>query len=417
MFDLDNWQEIAAVLKANKLRTFLTAFGVFWGIFMLMVMLGFGSSMQTATRRQMKGMATNLLFIWGMPTTKAFDGLPPGRLVQFKTDDIELIRGLPGVEWVAPRIQLGGWMNNFNVSYEGKTGSFNVFGDYPDLRHIVAFQYQGGRFINERDIAENRKVAVIGDAVRNELIPADVEPIGKYIKLSGVYFQIVGVTSSLGQGQRGDRDAHTVFVPFTTMKSAFHTGDNVGFFAMTAKPGIDGPELEREVRAALYRQHRVDPSDELAIGSFNLFVFFDKLETVFSVLYWLSWVVGGSTLAAGAVGVMNIMLITVRERTKEFGVRKALGAKPATVIAMVVKETITLTALAGLIGITFGTFVLWAAGKALENAPNAPFGPPELAFSTVMSAVGVLVGVGALAGILPAANAAAIKPVEALRAE
>ena len=417
MFDLDNWQEVWATLRSNRLRTFLTALGVFRGIVMLMAMLGFGSSMQEGTRRQMKGVATNVLWVWGQTTTIAYDGLPVGRQVKFDISDIENLRRLPGIEWLAPRLRLGGWMSGYNVSYEGKTGSYAVFADYPDFRHILSFDYQAGRFINDRDIVESRKVAVIGQAVRDELFPPDANPIGKYLKISGVYFEIVGITKTLRSGQQGDQDAHTVFVPFTTLKSAFHMGDRVGFFALTAKPGTDGPELERQVRATLAKRHRVSPDDQLAIGSFNAFVFFGKLQNFFLVLSIVSWVVGGATLLAGVVGVSNIMLITVKERTKEIGVRKALGATPVSIIAMVMKESIVLTAIAGLLGVAAGTALLAVGSKIFENMPDSPMGPPLLSFQTVMLAVGVLVTAGAIAGIMPAAHAASIRPIEALRTE
>ena len=335
MFDLDKWKEVWATLRSNPLRTFLTAFGVFWGIFMLMLMLTFGSAMETGSQKQMKGMATNLLFVWGQQTSLAHDGLPPGRGVRFTTDDIPVLRQLPGVEWLAPRIQLGGWMNNFSVARENKSGTFTVMGDYPEFKNIVAFAYEAGRFINERDIAENRKVAVIGKSVREQLFDDDEEPIGNYIKISGVYFQVVGVTKTLRTGNTGERDANTVFVPFTTMKTAFKMGDHVGFFAMTAKPGVDGPELERQVKDALRKQHRIAPEYNLAIGSFNMFVMFGKFQTFFTVLAFITWLVGGLTLLAGVVGVSNIMLITVKERTKEIGVRKALGATRRNILRLV----------------------------------------------------------------------------------
>ena len=417
MFDLDKWKEIWATLRSNRLRTFLTAFGVFWGIVMLMAMLGFGSAIQTGSQRQMKGMATNLLFCWGQVTTEAFDGLPPGRNVKFDTDDIEILRRLPGVDVLAPRLQLGGWMNNFVVQHESKTGTFTVMADYPDLRHIVAFEYDAGRFINDRDIKESRKVVVIGRAVREMLFDPEVDPIGKYVKISGVYFQVVGITRTLRSGGQGDRDANTLFVPFTTLRSSFNMGNRVGFFAMTAKPGTDGPELERQVREALTRHHRVSPDDTLAIGSFNMFVMFSKFQTFFFVLWLLSWVVGGLTLLAGVVGVSNIMLITVKERTKEIGVRKALGATPISIVVMVIKESIVLTTIAGLIGVAAGVGLLAGADALLSAMPDSPLGPPIISLTTVLTAVAVLVGAGALAGIMPASHAASIKPIEALRAE
>jgi putative ABC transport system permease protein len=416
-FDRDNWYEIWAVLRSNKLRTALTAFGVAWGIFMLVVMIGFGSAMQSGTKRNMKGMATNLLFVWGQTTTESYNGMKPGRAVKFRTGDIERLKRLPAVEWLAPRLQLGGWMNNFTVSYGTKVGSYAVFGDYPEFRHIVAFDYEAGRFIDEGDIAENRKVAVIGYKVREEMLPPDVNPIGEYIKISGVYFQVVGITHTLRSGQQGDRDAHTIYVPFTTLKTAFKQGDDVGYFAMTAKVGTDGPALEDEVRGALSRAHDVAPTDHLAIGSFNMFVMFGKFQEVFFWLWAISWIVGGMTLLAGVIGVSNIMLIAVKERTKEFGVRKALGATPRSVVTMVLMENIVLTSIAGLVGIALGCGMLYLADFLLANITDSPFGPPEVGLGTILQALAVLVGSATIAGLIPAMHAASIKPIEALRTE
>jgi putative ABC transport system permease protein len=416
-FDRDNWYEIWAVLRSNKLRTMLTAFGVAWGIFMLVVMLGFGSAMQSGTKRNMRGMATNMMWVWGQTTTIEYDGYKPGRPVQFKTSDIAKLRDLPGVEFLAPRLQLGGWMNGFLVSYGTKSGSYSVFGDYPDFKHIISFEYLGGRFINDRDIAENRKVCVIGQAVLEELFPAHENAIGKYIKISGVYFEVVGVTKTLRTGQGGDRDTHSIYVPFSTLKTAFHTGDRVAFWAISARPGVDGPELERQVRDALSKAHHVSPDDHMAIGSFNMFVMFGKFDAVFFWLWAISWIVGGMTLLAGVIGVSNIMLIAVKERTKEFGVRKALGATPRSVVGMVLMETVVLTTIAGLIGIAFGSAVLYAFDFLLANVTDSPFGPPEVGLGTVAEALAVLVGSAALAGLIPATHAASIKPIEALRTE
>ena len=417
MFDLDKWKEIWATLRSNRLRTFLTAFGVFWGILMLMAMLGFGSSIQAGSKKQMKGMATNLLWIWAQQTSEPYEGMPPGRQVRFNTDDIELLRRLPGVEYLAPRLQPGGWMNSSTVRHDAKVGTFNVMGDYPELKRIMAFQYEAGRFINERDIAEQRKVAVIGKAVREQLFERHENPMGTYIEINGVYFQIVGILGTLRSGQMGDRDANTVHVPFTTMRAAFNQGNRVGFFALTAKPGIDGPELERQAREALARHHKVAPTDQLAFGSFNMFAMFSKFQTFFFVLQLVSWIVGGATLLAGVVGVSNIMLITVKERTKEIGVRKALGATPVSIITMVMKESVVLTAIAGLIGIAVGVFLLLGAEVIIGSMPDSPLGAPTVGLGTVLQAVAVLVGAGCLAGIMPASHAASIRPIEALRAE
>jgi putative ABC transport system permease protein len=417
VFDLDKWKEIWATLGSNRLRTFLTAFGVFWGILMLIAMLGFGSAIQSGSQKQMRGMATNMMFVWGQTTTESYDGLVPGRQVRFETDDIEDLRRLPGVEFLAPRLQRGGWQNNSVVHRDTRSGTFNVMGDYPQFANIISFQYDAGRFINERDIAEQRKVCVIGKAVREQLFPNGENPIGEHIEISGVYFQIVGVIGTLRSGQMGDRDANTIFLPFTTMRIAFNTGNRVGFFALTAKAGTDGPELERQVRDALKRRHKIAPTDDLALGSFNMFVMFGKIEGFFTVLQLVSWIVGGATLLAGVVGVSNIMLITVKERTKEIGVRKALGATPFSIVTMVIKESIVLTALAGLVGIAAGVFAMVGAEAVINSTPDSPLGPPRVSLGAVMQAVAVLVGAGALAGIMPASHAASIRPIEALRAE
>jgi putative ABC transport system permease protein len=420
-FDRDNWYEIWAVLRSNKLRTGLTAFGVAWGIFMLIVMLGFGSAMQAGTQRNMKGRATNLLFVWGQTTTEGYNGMKPGRQIVFRTADIERLRRLPSVEWLAPRLQLGGWQNSFVVTYGTKTGAFNVWGDYPDFRHIVSFEYAAGRFIDDGDIADNRKIAVIGDKVVEELFPAGANPIGDHIKISGVYFEVVGVIKTLRTGRDGDRDAHSIFVPFTTLKTAFKQGDNVGFFAMTAKPGTDGPELERQVREELSQAHNVAPTDHLAIGSFNAFVFFGKIQGVMFWLWAISWIVGGMTLLAGVIGVSNIMLIAVKERTKEFGVRKALGATPGSVVMMVLMENVVLTSIAGLVGIGLACGVLYQFDGLLTDvspdSPLAAFGPPQVGLGTILQALAALVGSATIAGLIPASHAASIKPIEALRAE
>jgi putative ABC transport system permease protein len=417
MFDLDKWKEIWATLRSNRLRTFLTAFGVFWGIVMLMAMLSFGSSMNAGMQRQMKGMATNLLFCWGQQTTESYDGLPPGRQVQFDLDDVDLLRKLPQIEWLAPRHQLGGWMTPSTVAHDSKSGTFTVMADVPDFKHIIAFEYEAGRFINEEDMREARKVAVIGAAVRDQLFGPGVDPIGDYVKINGVFFMVVGVTHTLRGGQMGDQDANTVFVPFSTLKTVFNFGNHVGFFALTAKPGADGEQLERDVRAVLSRHHRVSPTDKLAIGSFNMFEVFGRFSTFLFIIALMAWVVGGATLMAGVVGVSNIMLITVKERTKEIGVRKALGATPFSIISMVMKESIALTLIAGLVGVAAGVGLMALADAVLANAHNTPFGPPNVGLGTVLAAVGVLVISGALAGIMPAAHAASIKPIEALRAE
>lgn len=418
MFDSDKWREILATLSANPLRTFLTALGVFWGMLMLMIMLMFSSALVIGVKKQTNGISSNALFVWGGVTTEAYEGLQPGRRVQFEIGDMEPLKHLAGLDTVAPRIQLGGFMTPSKVTYNNKTASFHVMGDFPDIIKVVTMFVKYGRFLNDRDITDARKVCIIGNAVAEQMLPPGSDPIGTWLQINGVYFRVVGVTKTLRSGNFGDRDDNSIFVPFTAFRAAFHTGDNVGFFALTAKDDADGPALESAIKAALGRRHHVAPTDQLAINSFNAFVMFRKMFDFFAVINFVMWVVGVATLLAGVIGVTNIMLITVKERTKEFGVRKALGANPLSVVIMVIKESVVLTSAAGLVGIVAGIGVMAALSIALDHAgPKFPFGAPNVALSTVGWAFGILVTAGAFAGIIPAYHAASIKPVEALRAE
>ena len=417
MFDLDNWYEIWAVLKANPVRTLLTAFGVVWSIFMLMFMLAFGSGLQVGAKNQMKGLADNTLFVWGQSTTKPYNGLPTGRVVHFDTRDMEALRQLPDVEYIAPVIQAGGFGSGSTAVYGTKSGSFNIYGELPDYAHIVSLDYTAGRFINERDMAEHRKVAVIGSKVVEQLYPAGADPIGTYIKLNGVYFKVVGTFKPLRGGNWGDRDAQSIYCTFSAFQQVFHTGDKVGFITLTARAGT-GDRIEKLVKQTLARTHRFDPDDDLAVGSFNTFVATQDMNEVFDTLRYVVWIVGFLTLLAGTIGVSNIMLITVKERTKELGVRKALGANPATIIAMIMKESMVLTAIAGLIGIAAGAGVIAMIDGAVDAlGPTAPLGHPAIGLGIALEALLILIAAGAVAGLMPAAHAASIQPVEALRAE
>ncbi|HTJ44642.1 MAG TPA: ABC transporter permease [Kofleriaceae bacterium] len=417
MFDIDNWHEIWAVLRANPLRTLLTAFGVVWAIFMLMFMLAFGSGLQVGAKNAMRGMADNTLFVWGQSTTKPYQGLPTGRVIHFDTRDMDALRGLPDVEYIAPVIQAGGFGNGSTAVYGTKSGSFNIYGEQPDFAHIVSLEYTAGRFINKADVDEHRKVAVIGNKVVEQLYTTGENPIGTYLKLNGVFFKVVGTFKPIRGGNWGDRDAQSIYCNFSAFQQVFHTGDKIGFITLTARPG-SGERIERVVKQTLARTHRFDPTDELAIGSFNAFKASEDMNAFFVVLKVVVWVVGFLTLLAGTIGVSNIMLITVKERTREIGLRKALGASPVTIIAMIMKESMVLTAIAGLLGIAAGAGIIAAFDAAVNMmGPTAPFGHPAVGLGIAVQALVVLILSGAIAGIMPAAHAASIQPVEALRAE
>jgi putative ABC transport system permease protein len=419
MVDLDSWQEIFATLRKNRLRTWLTGLGVFLGIMILMAMLGFGSSLESGVKKNMAGFATNAVFVWGQRTTVPSAGLPINRPIRFNNADVEALRRLDSIEHLAPRNQLGGFRGGFNVKYKGETASAQVSGDYPAFAKVQEPVMKAGRFIDDHDIAQRRKVAVIGTGVMDELFPPGADPMGEYIEVSGVYFQVIGVFGTRQTGQNADRTLSTIHIPFTTFQQAFHYGDNVGWFAITGKPGINAIALEREVKELLGQNHKIAAGDDEAIGSWNAGKEFGKMNALFLAINVVLGFAGVMTLAAGVVGVSNIMLISVRERTKELGVRKALGATPSAIVKMVVAESVVLTTIAGYTGLVAGVSGIEAFNAWLlpRLGSDVPLGPMSVSLFAAAAAGATLVVFGALAGVIPALHAAKIQPVEALRTE
>jgi len=416
VLDIDNWREITATLRKNKLRTILTGLGVFLGIVILLLMIGFGRSLEKGVKRRMAGFATNAVFVWGQRTTKPYAGLPMGRQIEYDNRDIEALARLPGVLHLAPRAQRGGFMQGSNVRYGTKTGAFQVSGDYPAFQYVQTPVMRAGRFLNQPDLDESRKIAVIGEGVVEQLY-GGANPIGTYLEANGVYFQVVGVFGTMQTGQQADRILNTIHIPFTTFQRSFNYNDRVGFFAIVGQPGVNGEELEERVKTTLKQRHKVAHEDDSAIGAWNTSKEFGKMNTLFFLINLVMWAAGTMCLLAGVVGVSNIMLITVRERTKEIGVRKALGATPASVVRMVVSEATVLTVFFGYLGVVAGVALLELAGKLLEKLPDLPFAPPDPSLGIALTAAGVIVVFGSLAGVLPAYYAAKISPVEALRTE
>jgi putative ABC transport system permease protein len=414
--DLDHWYEITATLRKNKLRTVLTGLGVFLGIVILLLMIGFGRSLERGIQRRMAGFATNAVFVWAQRTTRPYAGLPVGRQIQYDNRDIEALARLPGVLHLAPRAQRGGFMQGSNVRYGARTGSFQVSGDSPEFQYVQTPVMRAGRFLNQRDLDEWRKVAVIGEGVVKQLYDG-ADPMGTYIQANGIYFQVVGVFGSKQTGQQADRILNTIHIPFTTFQRAFNYNDRVASFAIVGQPGVNGGELEDQVKTTLKQRHKVAPDDDSAIGAWNTSKEFGKMNMLFFLINFVMWVAGTMCLFAGVVGVSNIMLITVRERTKEIGVRKALGATPASVIRMIVTEATALTVLFGYLGVVAGVALLELVGRVLAKLPDLPFAPPDPSLGIALTAAGVIAVFGALAGMLPAYYAAKIAPVEALRTE
>ncbi len=419
LFDLDHWQEIRIALMRNRLRTALTAFGIFWGIFLLMVMLGSGSGLRNGVMQDFGGGATNSFFIWTQRTQKPFAGMPAGRRIQLTNADVQAIRDkVQEVEVVAARNQLGGFAGGNNVTRGRKAGAFSVMGDHPEIQRIQSLEIEVGRFLSPIDIDERRKVAVIGTRVREVLFERGEEPIGASIVIQGVYFQVVGVFKSAQSGDDADRDAQTLFVPFTTFQRAFNFGERVGWLAVISRSEVPASQAEEKALTLLKSRHKVAPDDLRAFGHFNIEEEYDKVQALFTGIRILVWLVGSGTLAAGAIGVSNIMLIIVKERTKEIGIRRAVGAKPAAVVWQIVLEALILTAVAGYIGMVAGIALIELVGNLLPPGDaSRMFTNPDVGVSEALQALGILVAAGVLAGLAPAQRALQVSPVVALRSE
>ncbi|MDP1621102.1 MAG: ABC transporter permease [Bacteroidales bacterium] len=420
MFDLDRWQEIYHVLKKNKLRTFLTAFGVFWGIFMLVIMLGSGNGLQRGVTQNFGDMATNSVFIWTQQTTIPFKGFPRGRRYNFDNDDVTAIsHAIPEIKYLALRLQAGGYRQTNSVIRGLKSGIFNIMGDYPAYNNIDPLNFINGRFINDLDIKNKRKVAVVGTRVVDILFTKDENPISQYIQIQGVYFQVVGIFSSKRTGEQADQENQNIYIPFTTLQQTFNYGNAVGFFSITSQDDIPVSVVEEKAIRLLKKRHSVAPEDDAAVGHFNLKKEFDKMQGLFFGIRLLVWIVGTGTLLAGVIGVSNIMLVVVRERTKEIGIQRALGATPWKVISQIIMESVVLTTFAGYFGLVAGVALLELINLLLgsSGANTEMFVNPGIDFSVAVTALAILVFSGVLAGMIPARRAVSVKPIDALRFE
>jgi putative ABC transport system permease protein len=418
MFDLDHWREIGAALTANKLRTFLTAFGVFWGILMLMIMLGSGNGLENGVKQDFADNATNSFWVWPRSTSIPYRGLPRGRPLQLTNEDARAIRDrVAEVGFLSPRTQLGGWRGGNNVTRGKHAGAFSVMGDTPDILEIEPVRMTGGRFLNRLDLGDKRKVAVIGPRVASVLFEPGEQPIGEHIRINGVFFKVIGTYRPINAENEQEDDA--IYVPLTTFQHAFNFGNRVNWLAVTSKTGTPASVAEEKVLSLLRRRHRVHPDDERAFGHFNLEEEFDKVQGLFAGIRMLVWIVGIGTLAAGVIGVSNVMLVIVRERTHEIGVRRAIGARPWTVMGQIILEAILLTAVAGYAGLTLGVFVIELVAYLMESngVRTEAFLRPGIELSSALQALAILVLAGVLAGIIPARRAVSISPVDALRAD
>ncbi len=416
MFDTDRWYEIYSTLRKNPLRTILTAFGVFWGIFILVIMLGSGNGLQNGVNQDFSGIKTNSFFVWAQRTSKPYMGMQPGRTFNYNNDDAKALLTIPELSVVAPRNQLGGYRNVNTVVRGIKNGAFDIMGDYPQYNLIEPRKITNGRFINQLDIKEKRKVCIIGERVRKILFDEGEEPVNDYIVINGIYFKVIGVFKASGHGDEGEQEANTIHVPFTTFQHAFNYGNVVGFFAITSKDNIPASEAEDKVIALLKQRHKIAPEDQLAIGHWNMEKEFSKIQGLFSGISMLVWIVGIGTLLAGVIGVSNIMLIVVKERTKEIGIRRAVGAPPVSIVTQIILESVLLTSVAGYFGLVLGVGLLEAVSSAIGTS-GGMFRNPEVDINVALKALGILIFSGALAGLMPARKALQINTAEALRSE
>lgn len=390
--------------------------GVFWGIFMLVIMLGAGNGLRNGVLKEFAGTATNSFYIWAQRTSKAYKGMQPNRSFNYTTVDTERLKLLPELEVVSPINQLGGHEGTNNVIRGLKTAACEIQACYPNIAKISNIKMKYGRFVNEMDINEKRKVCVIGPRVVEMLYKKDEKVIGTYIRVNGVYFMVVGVTVVTQGGNDGREQAQRINIPYSTFQNAFNYGNVVGWFAIKAKDNVSAEEAEKHVMSILKERHKIAPNDLKAIGHVNLAVEYKKLNGLFIGIEVLVWIVGIGTLLAGVIGISNIMLIVVKERTKEIGVKRALGAVPAQIIGQIVLEAIFLTSISGYFGLVIGIGLLEALDSAIGNSGEM-FTNPTVDLSVAIKALSILILSGAFAGLIPASKAVAIKPVEALRTE
>lgn len=416
IFERDNWQEIFATIRKNKLRTFLTMLGVFWGIFMLVIMLGSGNGLRNGILKEFAGTATNSFFVWAQQTSKAYKGMKPSRNFNYNLADVEALKQVPELEVVSPLNQLGGHDGASNVVHGLKTAACQIQANYPNITGISDIKMGKGRFINELDIKEKRKICVIGPRVAEMLFQKNENVIGEYIRVNGVYFRVVGLTAPTSGGNEGREQAQRINIPFSTFQNAFNFGDVVGWFAIKSRKDIPAEQSEEKVISILKERHKIAPDDMKAVGHWNMAVEYNKLSGLFTGIEILVWIVGIGTLLAGVIGISNIMLIVVKERTKEIGVKRALGAVPSQIIGQIVLEAVFLTSISGYFGLVIGIGLLEALNAAIGDSGEM-FTNPTVDLAVAIKALSVLILSGALAGLIPASKAVAIKPVEALRTE
>ncbi|QCX01189.1 ABC transporter permease [Aggregatimonas sangjinii] len=419
MFNKDRWKEILEVLTSNWFRTVLTAFGVFWGIAILIILLSAGKGLENGIKQDFGDIATNTMFMWSQATSKPYKGLPKGREFNFKVEDVQSIwDNVPNLRYISPRNRLSGFRGGNNVIRGINAGAYNVYGDYPEIINQDPMSITAGRFINYNDINEKRKVAIIGDGVRNGLYDKDEQVLGTYIKIQGVNFMVVGIYKKKSNDGDGEEGQKQIFVPFTAFSQAFNRGNDVGWMAITAQDGSSITSLKEAIVDVVKTSRKIHPEDKRAVGYFDLYEQYNRVESLFGALQFIAYFVGILVLLSGIIGVSNIMLIVVKERTKEIGIRRALGENPWSIKLQILMESIFLTIMSGMTGIIFGAFFIYAVNALLDaNGPVDMFLNPSVSLGVVLGALLILMVSGLLAGFIPANSAIKVRPIDALRTE
>ena len=414
--DIDSYREILDTLTRNKSRSFLTGFGVFWGVFMLVALMGGGQGMKELLEKNFDGFAQNTVIIWSQQTSKAYKGFRKGRWWSMDYKDIDRLRQrVPELEVVAP-VLFSPWGSTNNAYYGDQKTTPRVQGASPDYAKVVEPRLFYGRFINEMDMREHRKVCVIGKKIYKELFKEGGDPCGKSIRIDSTYYEVIGVDYSSTQMNINGRTEEKLTLPLTLMQQTYNRGNQVDMIVATGRDGVVMSKLSDRIREAVTMAHYVDPEDEQGAMVFNTEVLFQMLDNLFRGVNFLIWLVGLGTLLAGAIGVSNIMMVTVRERTTEIGIRRAIGATPRMILSQIISESIVLTLVAGMSGILFGVLILQMLelGNTEDGIVTAHF---QVGFWTALFAAFAVSAMGVLAGLAPAARAMSIKPVDAMRDE
>lgn len=410
--DIDSYKEILDTITRNKSRSLLTGFGVFWGVFMLVVLIGGGQGVKELLANNFEGFATNTTMVFVQPTTKAYKGFRKGRSWNAEDRDVARIRErMPELEVVTPMV-FGG---QATVVYGDRKSSGNIKGLLPEYQKVQAPKIYYGRYINEMDVKASRRVCVIGKKIAKELF-GDIDPCGKRVKVGNIYYQIVGVDYNNSGINMGGQAEEAITIPFNVCRQIYNFGKYVHTIAMVGRGDVNMKSLEPRIREIIAREHSVDPTDEHAISLFNTQVMFGIMDSLFKGVNFLIWLIGLGTILAGAIGVSNIMMVTVKERTTEIGIRRAIGATPKMILSQIMSESLILTTVAGMSGILFGVSILQMIELANteDGILKAHF---QIGFWTALAAAALLSVLGMVAGLAPAYRAMAIKPVDAMRDE